>query len=258
MIILAIGDIIGRPGRLAVQKILPGLRDQYNIEMVIANAENIAGGIGATPATANELLGCGVDVMTSGNHIWAHKEILPYLNDDTPLIRPLNYPEGVQGRGYIIKDKVAVINLIGRTFMASYDCPFRTTDALLEELGNKPVIKVVDFHAEATSEKVALGRYLDGRVSAVLGTHTHVGTIDSRILPEGTAYVTDIGMTGPKDSVIGDNIEDVVERFLTMIPKRLSVGKGTVIFTAMLLDINNKTGKATSIERIYQEIEGED
>jgi metallophosphoesterase (TIGR00282 family) len=258
MIILVIGDIIGRPGRMAVQKILPGLRDQYKIEMVIANVENIAGGIGATPATVNELMECGVDVMTSGNHIWAHREILPYLENDMPIIRPLNYPEGVEGKGYIIKDNVAVINLIGRTFMSSYDCPFRTMDKLLEKLGNKPVIKIIDFHAEATSEKVALGRYFDGRVSAVMGTHTHIGTIDAGILPGGTAYVTDIGMTGPKESVIGDNIDDVVQRFLTMIPNRLSVAKGAVIFTAMLLDIDKKTGKAKSIERIYQEIEGED
>jgi metallophosphoesterase (TIGR00282 family) len=164
----------------------------------------------------------------------------------------------VQGRGYIIRDGVAVINLIGRTFMSNYDCPFRTTDALLKELGHTPVIKIIDFHAEATSEKVALGRYLDGRVSAVLGTHTHIGTIDSRVLPEGTAYVTDIGMTGPRESVIGDSIDDVVQRFLTMIPNRLNVGKGAVIFTAILLDIDNKTGKANSIERLYREIEGED
>ena len=258
MIILVIGDIIGRPGRLAVQKILPGLRDRFGIEMVIANIENTAGGIGATPSTVNELLECGIDVMTSGNHIWAHKEIIPYLENDKPVIRPLNYPEGVKGKGYIIKNNVAVINLIGRTFMSNYDCPFRTTDKLLGKLGDKPLIKIIDFHAEATSEKVALGRYFDGRVSAVLGTHTHIGTIDAGILPEGTAYVTDIGMTGPKDSVIGDSIDDVVQRFLTMIPRRLPVAKGSVIFTAMLMDIDKKTGKAKSIERIYQEIEGED
>ena len=258
MIILVIGDIIGRPGRQAVREILPELRNRYGIEMVIANIENTAGGIGATPSTVNELLEYGVDVMTSGNHIWAHKEIIPYLENDKPVIRPLNYPEGVQGKGYIIKNNVAVINIIGRTFMSNYDCPFRTTEKLLKELGDKPVIKIIDFHAEATSEKVALGRYFDGQVSAVLGTHTHVGTIDARILPGGTAYVSDIGMTGPKDSVIGDTIDDVIQRFLTMIPKRLTVAKGTIIFTAMLLDIDSKTGKAKSIERIYQELEGED
>ncbi|UCC18083.1 MAG: TIGR00282 family metallophosphoesterase [Dehalococcoidales bacterium] len=258
MNILVIGDIIGRPGRQAVREILPGLRDQFDIEMVIANVENTAGGIGATPSTVDELIDYGINVMTSGNHIWAHREIIPYLENDKPVIRPLNYPEGVTGKGYIIKDNVAVINLIGRTFMSNYDCPFRTADKLLEQLGDKPAIKIIDFHAEATSEKVALGRYFDGRVSAVLGTHTHIGTIDARILPEGTAYVTDIGMTGPKDSVIGDSIEDVVQRFLTMVPKRLPVAKGPVVFTAMLLDVDTKTGNAKSIERIYREIEGED
>jgi metallophosphoesterase (TIGR00282 family) len=254
--VLAIGDVIGRPGRQAVQKLLPGLRKQYDIDLVIANAENVAGGLGVTPPTANELLEAGVDVMTSGNHIWAQKEILPYLdNDEMPLLRPLNYPPGVQGRGYLIKDKILVVNLIGRTFMSDYDCPFRTMDRLLEEIEKKPPVIIVDFHAEATSEKVALGRYLDGRVSAVLGTHTHVGTIDHRLLPGGTAYVTDIGMTGPVESVIGDDIQAVLQRFLTMIPNRLPVGQGKVTFTAMLIGIDNKSGKATSIERISREVE---
>ncbi len=258
MIVLAIGDIIGRPGRLAVQKIVPGLRKEYKIDLVIANAENVAGGIGTTPNMADELFAYGIDILTSGNHIWAHREIIPYLEGETPIMRPLNYPPGVPGKGYVIKGNVAVINLIGRTFMSNFDCPFRAMDALLAELGDKPLIKIVDFHAEATSEKIALGRYLDNRVSAVLGTHTHVGTIDARILIGGTAYVTDIGMTGPKESVIGDNPDEVMQRFLTMIPKRLSVAKGPVIFTAMLVKIDDKTGRAKSIERIYQETEGED
>ncbi len=256
MFVLVIGDIIGRPGRQAVQKLLPDLRKQYDIDMVIANSENIAGGLGVTPPTANELLEAGVDVMTSGNHIWAQKEILPYLdNEEMPLLRPLNYPPGVQGRGFLIKDKVMVVNLIGRTFMSNYDCPFRAMDKLLAENEKKPPVIIIDFHAEATSEKVALGRYLDGRVSAVLGTHTHVGTIDHRILPQGTAYVTDIGMTGPVDSVIGDDIDAVIQRFLTMINNRLPVAQGKVMFTAMLVGIDNKTGKATSIERVTREVE---
>lgn len=257
MKILAIGDIIGKPGRLAVQRILPGLRTRYGIDLIIANAENTAGGIGTTQAITGELIAYGVDILTSGNHIWAHKEIIAYLENDMPIMRPLNYPAGVPGKGYIIKDRVAVINLIGRTFMSAYDCPFRTMDTLLEKLGDTVPVKIIDFHAEATSEKAALGRYLDGRVTAVLGTHTHVGTIDARILPGGTAYVTDIGMTGPKESVIGDSIDDVLQRFLTQIPGRLSVAKGPVIFTAMLLDVNAETGRANSIERLYQEIEGE-
>ncbi|NLE08132.1 MAG: TIGR00282 family metallophosphoesterase [Dehalococcoidales bacterium] len=257
MKILAIGDIIGRPGRMAVQDILPGLRSEYGIDLVIANVENVAHGIGTTTRLADELLEQGIDVMTSGNHIWAHKEIIPYLENDKPIMRPLNYPQGVPGKGYVIQDNVAVINLNGRTFMSSYDCPFRAAEKLLGELGNVPKIKIIDFHAEATSEKVALGRYFDGRVSAVLGTHTHVGTIDARILSGGTAYVTDIGMTGPLESVIGDNTDEVIQRFLTGIPNRLVVASGPVIFTAMLLDIDETTGKAKSIERIYREVAGE-
>ena len=256
MLVLAIGDIIGRPGRQAVHKLLPNLRKQYGTDLVIANVENVAGGLGVTPPTATELLEAGVDVMTSGNHVWAHKDILPYLdNEEMPLLRPLNYPPGVAGRGYLVNGKVLVVNLIGRTFMSDYDCPFRAMDSLLEEIGGKPPIIIVDFHAEATSEKVAMGRYLDGRVSAVLGTHTHVGTIDAQLLPQGTAYVTDIGMTGPMESVIGDDINAVLQRFLTMIHNRLPVGQGKVMFNAVLVRIDNKSGKATSIERIYKEVE---
>ena len=253
--ILAIGDIIGRPGREAVGVLLPGLRREYGIDMVIANAENAAGGLGLTPTTATDLLNIGADVLTSGNHIWAQKEILPYLDGDMPIVRPLNYPPGVPGKGYVIKDGVLVINLIGRTFMGSFDCPFRTTDQLLAELKNKPPVIIVDFHAEATSEKMALGRYLDGRVSAVLGTHTHVGTIDAQILRQGTAYVTDIGMTGPIDSVIGDDPEAVLQRFLTAMPHRLSVGQGKTMLNAILVRVDEKSGKTTSIERIYREAE---
>ena len=229
MFILAIGDIIGRPGRLAVQKVLPALRQKYGINLVVANVENVAGGIGVTPNTADELLEAGVDVMTSGNHIWAQRDIIPYLdNREKPILRPLNYPPGVAGRGWLVTDKAVVINLIGRTFMNNYDCPFRTMDALLEELGRKTPVIIVDFHAEATSEKVALGRYLDGRVSAVLGTHTHVGTID---------------------------IGSVLQRFLTMIPSRLSVGQGKVAFNAILIEVDSKSGKATKMDRVSQEVE---
>jgi metallophosphoesterase (TIGR00282 family) len=237
---------------------LPTLRQQYRLDLVIANAENSAGGIGVTPDTAGELIGAGVDVLTSGNHIWAQKEILPYLDSEMPILRPLNYPPGIPGRGYITKSKVLIVNLIGRTFMSNYDCPFRAMDKLLAELEHKPPVIIVDFHAEATSEKVAMGRYLDGRVSAVLGTHTHVGTIDAQLLPQGTAYVTDIGMTGPIDSIIGDDIEKVLQRFLTMIPNRLSVGKGKTTFNAIIVRIEDKSGKATSIERIQHEVEEEE
>jgi len=250
-----VGDVIGKPGRRAVNKLLPDLRQQYGLDLVIANAENVAGGIGLTPNTATELLDAGVDVLTSGNHIWAQKEIVPYLDGEMPILRPLNYPPGVPGRGYIVKGQTMVVNLIGRTFMGNFDCPFRAMEQLLAELKPKPPVIIIDFHAEATSEKMALGRYLDGRVSAVLGTHTHVGTIDAQLLPQGTAYVTDIGMTGPIDSVIGDDTEAVIRRFLTIIPHRLSVGKGKTMFSAVLVRVDDDSGRATSIDRIYQEVE---
>jgi len=254
VLILAIGDVIGKPGRRAVQELLPDLRQQYGLDLVIANAENIAGGLGTTSTTAKELLDAGVDVLTSGNHIWAQKEIIPYLDGELPILRPLNYPPGVPGKGVIFKNQATVVNLIGRTFMSNFDCPFRAMDKLLAELKPKPAVIIVDFHAEATSEKVAMGRYLDGRVSAVLGTHTHVGTIDTRLLPQGTAYVTDIGMTGPIDSVIGDDTEAVIQRFLTIIPHRLSVGKGETIFNAVLVRVDESSGKAVGIDRIYREV----
>jgi hypothetical protein len=253
VLILAIGDIVGRPGRRAVSQLLPGLRQQYGSDLVIANGENAAGGLGLTPTTAKELFDAGVDVLTSGNHIWAQKEIIPYLDGDMPILRPLNYPPGVPGKGYTVIGQVAVVNLMGRTFMGDFDCPFRAMDQLLTEL-ESPII-IVDFHAEATSEKVAMGRYLDGRVSAVLGTHTHVGTIDAQLLPHGTAYVTDIGMTGPIDSVIGDDTEAVIQRFLTQMPHHLSVGKGKTAFNAVLVRVADDTGRAISIERIYREVE---
>jgi metallophosphoesterase (TIGR00282 family) len=253
VLILAIGDIVGKPGRRAVSQLLPGLRQQYGFELVIANGENAAGGIGLTPETARELLEAGADVLTSGNHIWAQKEILPYLDGQMPILRPLNYPPGVPGKGYLAIGDTVVVNLMGRTFIGNLDCPFQAMDRLLGELEQRIII--VDFHAEATSEKVAMGRYLDGRVSAVLGTHTHVGTIDSQILAGGTAYVTDIGMTGPLDSVIGDDADAVIQRFLTGIPHRLSVGKGKPALNAVMVDIDGGTGRAKSIERIYREVD---
>ena len=254
VLILAVGDIIGKPGRQAINKLLPDLRQQYGLDLVIANAENTAGGLGLTPTTAKELLNAGVDVLTSGNHIWAQKEIIPYLEGEMPILRPLNYPPSVPGRGYIVNSQAMVVNLIGRTFMGDFDCPFRAMDKLLAELEPKPPVIIVDFHAEATSEKMAMGRYLDGRVSAVLGTHTHVGTTDAQLFPQGTAYVTDIGMTGPINSIIGDDTESVLQRFLTAIPYHLSVGKGKVMFNAILARIDNDSGRAISIDRIYREV----
>jgi len=250
--ILAIGDIIGKPGRKAVQEILPGLCDEHSIDLVVGNGENAAGGLGLTPNTAEELFDSGIDVITTGNHIWAYNEIIPYLESELAILRPLNYPPMNPGRGHLLKNNVLIVSLIGRVFMGHVDCPFRAMDQLLVEFEHKSIPIIVDFHAEATSEKVAMGRYLDGRVSAVVGTHTHVGTADARILPGGTAYVTDIGMVGPMDSVIGDDPDAVLKRFLTQIPGRLSVGKGTVSFDAILVEVDEKTGKAVGIQRIQK------
>jgi len=253
--ILVIGDIIGKPGRKAVKEILPGLCDEHNIDLVVGNGENAAGGVGLTPSTAEELFDSGIDVITTGNHIWAYKEIIPYLDSELALLRPLNYPPMNPGRGYLLKNNVLIINLVGRVFMGHVDCPFRAMDQLLAEFEHKSIPIIVDFHAEATSEKVAMGRYLDGRVSAVLGTHTHVGTTDAHILAGGTAYVTDIGMVGPIDSVIGDDPDSVINRFLTQIPSRLSVGKGKVSFDAILVEVDEKTGKAVDIKRIQKVVD---
>ena len=254
MKVLAIGDVIGKPGRDALRRLLPELKRQYAPDLVIVNGENAAGGIGLTPETADDLFAAGADVLTSGNHIWAHRDMLPCLETGMPVLRPLNYPAGVPGRGYLTMGGVLVVNLMGRTFMSAIDCPFRAMDALLASLSPRPVFIVVDFHAEATSEKMAMGHYLDGRVSAVLGTHTHVATTDSRILAGGTAYVTDIGMTGPINSVIGDDAGAVIQRFLTGIPHRLGVASGPVMMSAVLVTLDDASGRATGIERLYREV----
>ena len=251
MRVLMIGDVIGKPGRRAVKILIPGLRREHGIDLVIANGENTAGGFGLTLDTAYELLDNGVDVLTSGNHIWDQKEILPYLEEGLPVVRPANYPDA-PGRGSLMHGNVLVINLIGRVFMPALDCPFRTADRLLQEVetsDSAPVI-IVDFHAEATSEKQALGWYLDGRVSAVFGTHTHVGTTDARVLPNGTAYISDVGMTGPVDSVIGSDISAVVDKFLTGLPQRLTVANGPVLMNSVIVDIDRESGKALTIERL--------
>ncbi len=256
MRILMIGDVVGKPGREAVRALLPDLKRERAIDFVICNGENTAGGFGITMETASELLESGVDVLTSGNHIWDKKEIVPHLDQGLPLIRPANYPDA-PGRGYLQKGGVTVVNLMGRVFMAPLDCPFRTADALLEQLkeeGKSKVI-IVDFHAEATSEKQAMGWYLDGRVSGVFGTHTHVGTIDARILPKGTAYLTDVGMTGPTDSVIGSDKDAVLARFMTSLPQRLPVASGPCMLNAVLVDVDEETGNASSIERLDRTVD---
>ena len=252
MRILMIGDAVGRPGRRAVLKFLPGLCHDYELSLVIANGENCAGGIGITSDTAKELFDCGVNVITTGNHVWAKKEIIPYLDGELPILRPLNFPPGAPGRGFLEVKGALIVNLIGRVFIGEFDCPFRAIDCLLSEIKADSKVIIVDFHAEATSEKVAMGRYLDGRVSAVLGTHTHVGTVDAYILPKGTAYVTDVGMVGPVDSVIGVDTESAIRSFLTGMPHRFFVGEGTVVFDAVLVDVDEATGKAVSIQRIQR------
>lgn len=251
MRILMIGDVIGKPGRRAVQSIVPSLRQEHGIDLVIANGENTAGGFGLTMDTAYELLENGVDVLTSGNHIWDQKEIIPYLEEGLPLVRPANYPDA-PGRGTLVHNDVLIVNLMGRVFMPPLDCPFRAADKILKDsqTAETPSVIIVDFHAEATSEKQAMGWYLDGRVSAVVGTHTHVGTVDKRVLPQGTAYITDVGMTGPLDSVIGIEIGPVMDRFLTGLPQRLTVANGPVMMNSVLIDVDKESGKALAIERL--------
>ena len=250
-----IGDVIGSPGRDALRRLLPDLRREMDIDLVIANGENAAGGFGLTVDTASEMLDAGVDVLTSGNHIWDKREFIPYMDDvqgeGFPVVRPANYPSA-PGVGVIRRKGAAVVNLMGRVFMAQLDCPFRTADRLLDEIRDEedtPVI-IVDFHAEATSEKQAMGWYLDGRVSGVFGTHTHVGTIDARILPGGTAYLTDVGMTGPVDSVIGSDTRAVLDRFLTSMPQRLEVAKGPCTLNSVLVEVDDITGRSVRVERV--------
>ena len=257
-----IGDVIGKPGRVAVEQLLPVLRDQHRIDFVTANGENLAGGMGLTPSTASALFDAGVDVITSGNHIWDKKEIYPELDRDERILRPINYGEqGVPGRGWGIfhahdGSELSVINAQGRTYMAQIENPFTMLDALLDQGASElPPIRLVDFHCELTSEKNAFGIYLDGRVSAVCGTHTHVATADERILPNGTGYVSDIGMTGPLHSVIGFNPATVLPRFINALPTRFEVGSGPVLFNAIQLDIDSATGRAVSVARISRVVE---
>ncbi len=256
MKVLMVGDVMGRPGRRAVAALLPGLRQELGVDLTICNGENAAAGRGLTLATSRELFDAGVDVITSGNHIWDQKEIIPWLDEDAPILRPHNYPPGTPGRGVMTCNGLTIVNLQGRTFMLALDCPFRAADAILKQLPARSAV-FVDLHAEATSEKVALGWYLDGRVSAVVGTHTHVGTIDARVLPKGTAFVCDVGMVGGRDSVIGDDVDSVLSRFLHQLPHRLTVAENSRVlqFNSVLVDIDEATGLARKIVRVDREIE---
>jgi 2',3'-cyclic-nucleotide 2'-phosphodiesterase len=251
--ILFLGDVVGHPGRRALQRFLPRLVRKYAPTVIIANGENAAGGIGMTEEIGRELF-LHVDVLTSGNHIWDKKEALPYLEREPRLIRPANYPEGNPGRGsYIFQDgggiKIAVLNLQGRVFMDAIDCPFRRADAELEALKAETPVIVVDFHAEATSEKQALGWYLDGRVTAVIGTHTHVPTADEKVLPGGTAYITDAGMAGGYRSVIGIRKEQALQKFLSGRPQRFEPSKEGLVLTAVFVKADAATGRALSVKR---------
>ncbi|HEV8251899.1 MAG TPA: TIGR00282 family metallophosphoesterase [Candidatus Limnocylindria bacterium] len=258
---MVIGDIIGKPGRLAVVGNLRDLRAELDLDLVIANGENLAAGAGLTPSLAEELFGSGVDVITSGNHIWDKREIYDYLDSGRPVLRPLNYPDDAPGRGWLLHtladgERVAVVNVMGRVFMNQLDSPFAAMDGLLDGAAEPlPLLRIVDFHCEITSEKNAMGWYLDGRVTAVLGTHTHVPTADARLLPKGTAYISDVGMTGPRDSVIGFSLETVLPRFLTHLPTRFGVAEGPVAFNAVVVEAERATGRATSITQHQRLIE---
>jgi metallophosphoesterase (TIGR00282 family) len=254
LVLLCVGDVFGEPGRRALSAILPRLRKQHAVDFTIVNIENAAAGAGVTPAIARDTLQLGVDVMTSGNHIWDKKEIIEYIGKENLLLRPANFPPGAPGVGSIVAKagphRVAVLNLMGRVFMPNLDCPFRTADEEIERLRRDTPIVVVDFHCEATSESQAMGWYLDGRVSAVVGTHRHVQTADERVLPRGTAYITDIGMTGPVDSVIGVDPALALHRFLTQMPNKFEPAKGPAALHGAVIRIDPESGRAVTIERV--------
>lgn len=259
MKILMVGDVVGKPGRKLLRSLLPELKRELSVDFVTVNGENAAAGFGLTDGTANEIFDAGANVITGGNHTFDQRDFIPSLDGEWPVLRPANYPQGTPGRGVARVGNVAVLNLQGRVFMPEgLDSPFQVVDRLLAELEeDPPAVTLIDFHTEATSEQAAMGWYLDGRVSAVVGTHTHVPTADTKVLPRGTAFVTDLGMTGPVHSVIGSKVEDVLARFLTALPRRLTVaeGPGPVQFNAVLIEIDDRTGLASSIERVDRTVE---
>jgi metallophosphoesterase (TIGR00282 family) len=253
--ILFVGDIIGRPGRNFLKERLQEFREKEEIDFCIANAENGSGGFGLIPDSAKELFTIGIDILTSGNHIWDRKEIMPFLDNEIRLLRPLNYPPGNPGKGEVISQTrqgvaVGIINLQGRAFMPTIDCPFRMVEPVLKKMRGETDIILVDFHAEATAEKIAMGWYLAGKVSAVIGTHTHVQTADERVLDGGTAYITDVGMTGSIAGVIGMKKKQALQKFVTQVSRRFIPDSGEVMMMGIILDIDEKTGKANSIRRV--------
>ena len=262
MRVLLVGDVVGRPGRRAVARVVPEVVRELDVDLVVANGENAAGGFGLTAETAGELFAAGVHVLTTGNHVWDRKEILNFIDGEARLLRPANFPPGTPGRGFtVVNDRcgrpVAVLNLMGRTFMEPLDCPFRTADVLIEQLRSRTPVIVVDFHAEATAEKVAMGWYLDGRVSVVFGTHTHVPTADERVLPGGTAYITDLGMAGPSEGIIGMDRRSVVEHILTRLPRRYEVASGPSRVDMAVVDVDPDSGRATAIRRLHRYLGGD-
>jgi len=258
--VICVGDVFGEPGRRAVQMLLPKLKKQHEADLAVVNVENSASGFGVTPLIARTFLEQGVDVMTSGNHIWDKKEIIEYIGKENLLLRPANYPPGTPGAGSIVikagPHKVAVLNLMGRVFLPDLDCPFRKANEEVERLRAETPIIVVDMHAEATSESAAMGWHLDGRVSAVVGTHRHVQTADERLLPKGTAYITDLGLTGPTDSVIGVEPELALARFLSGMPNRFEPAKGPAMLQGAVIRIDPETGRGLSIERLRVPLAG--
>ncbi|MDD5556239.1 MAG: TIGR00282 family metallophosphoesterase [bacterium] len=257
--ILFAGDVVGKPGRRAVREALPVLRERHAVDLVIANAENAAGGSGLTPDVVRELTRDGVDVLTAGDHIWRNKAVLEIIGSEERLLRPANLPAGVPGRGGGVFTlpggaRVGVVSLLGRVFMKPGECPFAEAARQIERIAAATPLIVVDFHAEATSEKVAMGRHLDGRVTAVIGTHTHVQTADEALLPGGTAYITDAGMTGPRDSVLGREVEPVIRFFLTQMPQRFAVAGGGIEIQGVVIRADPETGRALGIERIRERI----
>lgn len=256
MKILMVGDIVGSPGRRIFAQVVTRMKQNAEVDFVVVNAENAAGGKGLTGPMADELFSAGADILTLGDHTWDRKEIEIYIDREPRVLRPLNFAPGCPGRGYMtVKTRwgeITVINIIGRVFMSAYDCPFRTLDALLKEKSKLGKVIVVDFHAEATSEKIVMGRYLDGRVSAVVGTHTHVQTSDEAILPNGTAYITDLGMTGAKDSALGRELESVTSIFLTGMHAKFKIARENVALEGVLVDVDHKTGRARNIKRIRE------
>ncbi|MGD8717296.1 MAG: TIGR00282 family metallophosphoesterase [Candidatus Zixiibacteriota bacterium] len=255
MKILFIGDIVGSTGRRLVEERTAELKAEYETSLVVANVENVAGGAGVTPDTLSRVIDAGVDVATSGNHIFANRETAGAMNEMPALVRPVNFPPGVPGRGWFVAKtpegvNVAVINALGRVFMDAVDCPFRALDAALEVVSRRADVVLIDFHAEATSEKEAMARHLDGRVTALIGTHTHVQTADAQVLPQGTAYITDVGMTGPTGGVIGTDAAPVLRRFISRMPARFKPANGPGILCAAVVDVDEQTGFARGIERI--------